>query len=100
MLLPFAIVSKQTMIDLYSVTQFILLFIKSGCDVICIHMISCILCLCYHTHNGGYMIDNLGVNTERHAFVCMYVCVPLCVCLCMSVCVCVCMCVCLCVCQG
>ena len=38
--------------------------IKSGCDVICIHMMSCILCLCYHTHTGGYMIDNLGVNTE------------------------------------
>ena len=38
--------------------------IKSGCDVVCIHMMSCILCLCYHTHNGGYMIDNLGVNTE------------------------------------
>ena len=38
--------------------------IKSGCDVICIHMISYILCLCYHTYNGVYIIDNLGVMTE------------------------------------
>ena len=44
--------------------------IKSGCDVICIHMMSCILCLCYQTHNGGYMIDNLGVNTERQWMCC------------------------------
>ena len=36
--------------------------IKSGCDVICIHMMSCVLCLCYHTQNGVYMIDNLGVK--------------------------------------
>ena len=38
--------------------------IKIGSDVIYIHMISCILCLCYHTYDGGYMIDNLGVMTE------------------------------------
>ena len=45
--------------------------IKSGCDVICIHMMSCILCLCYHTHNGGYMIVNLGVNTEMQCMCCL-----------------------------
>ena len=44
--------------------------IKSGCDVICIHMMLCILCLCYYTHNGGYMIDNLGVNTEMQWMCC------------------------------
>ena len=38
--------------------------IKSGFDVICIHMMSYILCLCYHIYNGCYMIDNLGVMTE------------------------------------
>ena len=38
--------------------------IKSGCDVICIHMMSCILCLCYLTFNGVYIIDNQGVMTE------------------------------------
>ena len=38
--------------------------IKSGCDVICIHMMSYILCVCYHRYNGGYVIDNLGVMTE------------------------------------
>ena len=37
--------------------------INGGCDVICIKMMSCILCLCY-TYNGGYMIYNLGVNTS------------------------------------
>ena len=44
--------------------------IKCGCDVIYIHMMSCILCLCYHTHSGGYMIDNLGVNTEMQWMCC------------------------------
>ena len=29
-----------------------------------VHMMSYILWLCYHTYNGGYMIDNLGVMTE------------------------------------
>ena len=38
--------------------------IKCGCDVIYIHMMACILCLCYHTHSVGYMIDNMGVNTD------------------------------------
>ena len=38
--------------------------IKSGCDVICIRMMSYILCLCYHMYNGGYMIDNVVVMTE------------------------------------
>ena len=38
--------------------------IKSGCDVICIHMMSYILCLCYHIYNRGFMIDYLGVMTE------------------------------------
>ena len=38
--------------------------LKSGCDVICIHMMSYILCLCYHTRNGGNMINNLGVMTK------------------------------------
>ena len=37
---------------------------KSGSDVTCIQMMSYILCLFYHTYNGGYMIDNLGVMTE------------------------------------
>ena len=44
--------------------------IKSGCDVICIHIMSCILCLCYHKYNGGYMINNLGVNTEMQWMCC------------------------------
>ena len=38
--------------------------IKSGCDVIGIYMMSYKLCLCYHTYNEGYMMDNLGVMTE------------------------------------
>ena len=38
--------------------------IKSGCNVTCIQMMSYILCLCYHTYNGGYMTDNLGVMRE------------------------------------
>ena len=29
-----------------------------------VHMISYILCLCYHTYNGDYMINNLGMMTE------------------------------------
>ena len=33
-------------------------------DVICIHMMSCIFYLRYHTYNEGYMISNLGVMTE------------------------------------
>ena len=38
--------------------------LESVRDVICIHMMSCIFYLCYHTFNEGYMIGNLGVMTE------------------------------------
>ena len=47
--------------------------IKSGCGVIGIHMMSYILCLCYHTYNEGYMIDNLGVMTEIEWMCCRYI---------------------------
>ena len=46
--------------------------IKSGYDAICssydvIHIVSFI---CYHTYNGGCMIDNLGVMTEIQYMCC------------------------------
>ena len=38
--------------------------IESERDVICIHIMSCIIYLRYHTHNEGCMVGNLGVITE------------------------------------
>ena len=39
-----------------------------------VHMMSYILWICYHTYNGGCMIDNLGVMTEIHCAVRQYQC--------------------------
>ena len=38
--------------------------LESVHDVICIHMMSCIFYLPYHTYSEGYMIGNLDVMTE------------------------------------